>query len=41
MVKYINFILFYFFIISSYYTDFIPKFVTFENVAEIPCLSGE
>lgn len=41
MAKYINFILFYFFIISSYYTDFMPKFVAFENARKKPCLSGK
>lgn len=40
MVEYVNFILFYFFIISSYYTDFIPKFVAFEKWAENPCILG-
>ena len=30
--------LFYFFILSSYYTEFMPKFVAFEMCLKNPCL---
>ena len=32
------FYLFYFFILSSYYTEFMPKFVAFEMCLKNPCL---